>query len=236
MRLALAVVIGSVVARAQQQPGPSEKEQIAQLQGLADQVKSALASGNLEAGTRLATELGFAISRHERALTFAQFEAGLPAPGPGRFYTLARVAIAAFEASDYAKAESYANEVLALAPQYREDRSYGDRSYGDAIFYGNMVLGRVALRRDYDIPKAKAALMASGQTPGSPVLNSFGPNMSLAKDLLEAGERESVLQFFDECRAFWKSTGSVRKLDEWSAVVKGCCRLPHFGANLVYGP
>jgi tetratricopeptide (TPR) repeat protein len=233
MRLVFAVLICTVLARAQQQQPPSpEAAAIAQLQGLADRVKSALASGNLAAANRLATELGSAISRHERALTFAQLEAALPADGVDRFYTLARVANAAFDAADYAKAETYANELLALVPQYREDRSYRDRSYGDAIFYGNMVLGRVALRRDYNIPKAKAALLASGQTPGSPTLNSFGPDMSLAKDLLEAGERDSVLQFFDQCRAFWKTRVLERKLDDWSAVVKGCCRLPDFGYNL----
>jgi tetratricopeptide (TPR) repeat protein len=232
-----AALICTVLAWAQQQKPPSpEEEEIAQLQGLADRVKSALASGNLEAADRLATELGFAISRHERALTLAQLEAGLPADGPDRFYTLGRVAIAAFDASDYARAETYANELLALAPQYREDRRYDRRSYGDAIFYGNMVLGRVALRRDYNIQKAKAALLASGQTPGSPTLNSFGPNMNLAKDLLEAGERETVLQFFDQCRAFWKTIVHQRRLDDWSAVVKGCCRLPDFGPNMIYMP
>jgi hypothetical protein len=234
MRLVFAVLIWTVLAWAQQKS--PEEEAIVQLQGLADQVKSALASGNLAGANRLAAELGFAISRHERALTFAQLEAGLPADGVDRFYTLARVAIAAFEASDYTKAETYANEVLALAPQYREDQRYDHRSYGDAIFYGNMVLGRVAMRRVYNLPKAKARLIASGQTPGSPTLNSFGPNMNLAKDLLEAGERDTVLQFFDECRAFWKMGVREKKLDDWSAVVKGCCRLPDFGPNLDYMP
>jgi len=234
MRLVFAVLIWTALAWAQQKS--PEEEAIIQLQGLADQVKSALASGNLAGANRLSTELDFAISRQERALIFAQLEAGLPADGVDRFYTLARVAIAAFDASDYPKAETYANEALALAPQYREDRSYHDRSYGDAIFYGNMVLGRVALRRDYNIPKAKAALIASGQTPGSPTLNSFGPNMNLAKDLLEAGERDTVLQFFDQCRAFWKPPLQMRRLDEWVAVVKGCCRMPDFGANLNYLP
>lgn len=233
MRLVLAVLICTVPAWAQQRS--LEKGEIAQLQGLADQVKSALASGNLAAANRVATELGLAISLLQQVLELTQLEAALPADGPDRFYTLARVAIAAFDAADYAKAETYANEMLALVPQYREDRSYHDRSYGDAIFYGNMVLGRVALRRDYNIPKAKAALLSSGQTPGSPTLNSFGPNMNLAKELLEAGERESVLQFFEQCRAFWKRSG-LQRLDEWIAVVKGCCRMPDFGANLHYMP
>jgi hypothetical protein len=40
-------------------------------------------------------------------------------------------------------AESYANELLAGAPSYPKDWNYGN-----AIFSGNMLLGRVALRRD----------------------------------------------------------------------------------------
>jgi hypothetical protein len=62
-------------------------------------------------------------------------------------------------------------------------------------------------------------------------MNSFGPNMSLAKDLLEKGEREVVLEYFELCRKFWKlHTG---RLDDWSRDVKAG-RIPDFGANLVY--
>ena len=35
------------------------------------------------------------------------------------------------------------------------------------------------------IEEAKRHLLAAGRSSGSPVLGSFGPNMSLAKDLLE---------------------------------------------------
>jgi hypothetical protein len=94
-----------------------------------------------------------------------------------------------------------------------------------------MVLGRVALRRDKNVALAKNLLIASGKTPGSPQLNSFGPNMSLAKDLLAAGERDTVLEFFSECSSFWKQQFS--KLDQWAAMVKGGGD-PDFGANLRY--
>jgi hypothetical protein len=103
--------------------------------------------------------------------------------------------------------------------------------YGNAIFYGNMVLGRVVLSRDHKVDSAKSYLLAAGRTRGSPQLNSFGPNMSLAKDLLLAGERDTVLEFFTSCRAFWKM--GPTKLDEWTAAVKSG-RVPDFGANLKY--
>ncbi len=94
-----------------------------------------------------------------------------------------------------------------------------------------MLLGRVALRRDKNVAIARILLTAAGKTPGSPQLNSFGPNMSLAKDLLAAGERDTVIEFFGECSSFWKQEFS--KLNEWTATVKGG-GVPEFGANLRY--
>jgi hypothetical protein len=55
--------------------------------------------------------------------------------------------------------------------------------------------------------------------------------MSLAKDLLEKGERAAVLDFFVRCRSFWNM--GQTKLDQWTAMVKGG-GMPEFGANLVY--
>ena len=55
--------------------------------------------------------------------------------------------------------------------------------------------------------------------------------MSLAKDLLEKGEKETVLQYFDLCRKFWSMGGD--KLDQWTKDVKAG-QTPDFGANLVY--
>jgi len=62
-------------------------------------------------------------------------------------------------------------------------------------------------------------------------MNSFGPNMSLARDLLEQGERDVVLQYFDLCRNFWKM--GQDQLDHWTKDVKAG-NMPDFGANLVY--
>ncbi len=145
------------------------------------------------------------------------------ADGEDKFDGLTQLTKVAFEANDMGKAEAYANEVLRLAPQYA--RSW---NYGNAIHDGNSVLGRVRLRQG-KIAEAKNYLLMAGKTPGSPQLNSFGPNMSLAKELLEKGERDVVLQYFELCSEFWKS--GAKKLQDWSEVVKGN-RTPDFGANL----
>ena len=50
------------------------------------------------------------------------------------------------------------------------------------------------------------------------VLVSFGPNMDLAKGLLEKGERETVLRYFELCSGFWKDPRAL--LDPWKDTVK----------------
>jgi hypothetical protein len=142
-----------------------------------------------------------------------------------RFYGLDAVAMTAFEAGDIGKAETYANELLKLAARYRESWNYGN-----AIHKGNIVLGRIRLRQG-DLEKAKSYLLSAGATPGSPQLNSFGPNMTLAKELLEKGERDVVLHYFDLCRKFWKLPED--RLDVWTADVKAG-KIPDFGGNLKY--
>jgi len=71
--------------------------------------------------------------------------------------------------------------------------------------------------------------MKAGKTPGSPQINSFGSNMSLANDLLEMGEKETVIQYFEYCKKFWKSEDG--RLDSWISAIRGGGK-PYFGSNL----
>jgi hypothetical protein len=114
---------------------------------------------------------------------------------------------------------------MTLLPQFQ-----GNWNYGNAVQDANVVLGRIAVR-DGRIEDAKRYLAEAGKSPGSPQMNSFGPNMSLVKDLLEKGEREIVLEHFELCRKFWKMRNG--RLDQWSQEVKDG-KMPDFGANLVY--
>jgi hypothetical protein len=103
-------------------------------------------------------------------------------------------------------------------------------NYGNAVHKGNLTLGRIAASEGR-LADAVTFLRAAGETPGSPTLNSFGPNMSLARDLLERGERDAVLAYFEACRVFWKMGGS--RLDAWTKEVQAGT-IPNFGANLRY--
>jgi len=142
-----------------------------------------------------------------------------------RFYLLDSLAKAAYEADDLNKAKFYANDLLNLASQYRKDWNYGN-----AIHHGNLILGRIALKTG-DVDNAKKYLIEAGKTPGSPQLNSFGPNMALAKELLENGESDSVLKFLEQCEHFWEMKED--RLKKWRSDIQNKV-VPDFGANLSY--
>ena len=168
--------------------------------------------------------------------------------GATRYAVLADAAKLAVKGSALDDAQSYAIELLNSATDPK------DWNYGNAIFFGNMVQGQVALRRG-DLDAARSRLLSSGNTPGSPQLNSFGPNMSLARDLLTGvaevpsvglarrtaripprnvtspDVRQTVLEFFDLCQVFWIMGGD--RLQQWSRQVRAGV-VPDFGANLYY--
>jgi hypothetical protein len=155
----------------------------------------------------------------ERALIELENALKLSKRRSHRFYLLDDLAKSAFEAGNTAKARGYARRLLSQAAKYRKDWNYGN-----AIHYGNLVLGRLALDAG-DLAKAKSYLIKAGKTPGSPQLNSFGPKMSLAKELLDKGEREVVLKYFRLCARFWKS--GKNELTTWIATVQEG-RVPEF--------
>lgn len=142
-----------------------------------------------------------------------------------RFYALGEAAKAAFDVAEYDKARDHAAELESLTPTFTTSWNYGN-----AIQDFNIVEGRLALRAG-DIDVAKWHLLQAGRSRGSPQMNTFGPNMSLARDLLQKGERATVLQYFELCRKFWKHDGG--RLDEWTDAVKAG-EMPEFDrASLV---
>src|SRR5580700_2666882 len=149
--LLLAATLGSPAVWAQTPPSPLP-DQLQTLQDLADQVKAALQQGDLDTATRLSSRLMVGIASQRRALEptpqekLTKLEQAAAPSGSEHFYALSHLATAAFDAGDLNRAENYARELLATAPQYPKDWNYGN-----SIFYGNMVIGRVALRRDANV-------------------------------------------------------------------------------------
>jgi hypothetical protein len=157
---------------------------------------------------------------------FARMDAAVShLSGLERFYRLVGLAKAAFDAGEIDKAAADGYELLNMASQYP-----ADWNSGNAIYFGNWILGRIALRQG-DVTQAGQYLLGAAGTPGSPQLNTFGPNATLASELLLKGQTEVVLQYFELCAKFWKMDHG--QLTEWTAAVKAGS-IPNFGASLLY--
>jgi len=133
----------------------------------------------------------------------------------------------AFQDGQYEICEQLAMEYLDMAGQFRSNWNYGN-----ALHKANIYLGRIALQKG-QLTEAKGFLRKAGETPGSPQLNSFGPNMSLALDLLALGEKESVLKYLDACKKFWVWYLSRWKIYRWKRAIRRG-EIPNFGGNLIY--
>ena len=141
------------------------------------------------------------------------------------FYALNDAAKKSYDYDKYDEAQNYAEELQSLSEKFLDDWNYGN-----AIQDFHIVLGKIELK-DGNVSCAKEHLLSAGMSPGSPQMNSFGPNMSLAKELLLQGETEVVLEYFNLCRNFWELHDG--KLDNWINTVKSG-DLPDFGSNLIY--
>jgi len=108
----------------------------------------------------------------------------------------ADLAVAALEAGQVDAARKHAGEALAANTDTR------NWNYGNVVHDMNQVLGRAALRAG-NRAEARRALLAAGATPGSPQLDSFGPRFVLARELLDKGEKDVVLQYLDSVGKFW---------------------------------
>ena len=224
MRRALALFILAASLRAQ--PGQPTKDD---LNRMMDEMRAAIRREDWSEASRLSIRLNAALLMRTRTqatpiLELQHLETLAGRDPIARNPFLPRLAKAAFAAGDYVRAAGYADEALEAA---RHGVFWWT---GDAIHQGNIVLGRLALRRS-DVEEAKRALIAAGKTPGSSTLAGVGPNMQLAKDLLDRGESATVIEYLQECGAFWE--GNRGKLAEWIALVKAGLK-PDFGPNLGY--
>jgi len=205
----------------------------AEFLAFADAIQKALDQGNWSWARDYSVQIGTALlSAYKKTLpTSAQLLAQLEATSAGatereRFRLLPKMSMTALDSGDLNKARQYSTELLGEAQVHGKEWPSGE-----AIHFGNIVAGRVALAAG-DIESAKANLLAAGKTAGSPALNSFGPNMTLARDLLQKNDSATVIAYLDECRSFWKLEQG--RLAKWIDMAQRGV-MPDFGANLVYG-
>src|SRR5208282_5457821 len=128
-------------------------------------------------------------------------------PRLSRFYEIEQIIKSAYLAGDDDQVKSLAREYLSLASTYR-----CNWNYGNAIHDANRYPGLVSLRNG-NTQDAASFLQLSGKTPGSPQLNSFGPDLDLADGLLKRGEIGPVTQYLTDIKLFWK--GGRAQIDAW---------------------
>jgi hypothetical protein len=128
-----------------------------------------------------------------------------------RYFALPQAAKAAYMLGLFSEAREWSEEISELLQSVPKDWNYGN-----AIYYQNWVFGMFAFDAG-DLEKAKSYLVMAASTVGSPQLNSFGPNMKLARNLLKSGETEAFLNFLNQIEIFWKS--GKPWLDVWRSKV-----------------
>jgi hypothetical protein len=123
------------------------------------------------------------------------------------------MAAAAFKIGDYPAAARLAKVYLTST----------DRG---AVQRANTLLGRVALVSD-DIAGGRQYLLDSAGPEAARDVSVSGPTMVLAKELLEKGERDVVIEYLENCKLLWPRGEPT--LQNWIAEIKRG-RTPNFGS------
>lgn len=141
-----------------------------------------------------------------------------------RFYSLEDLMEAAYKSNDMAATIKLAQEYLELASAYP-----CNWNYGNAIHDANRYLGFVALKGG-DVDGAAVFLLRAGKSSGSPQLNTFGPELDLADELLQLGKAETVRVYLADIKKFWEMDQG--KVQEWLADIDkgGRPRINRFAA------
>lgn len=142
-----------------------------------------------------------------------------------RFYSLDEQIKTAYKANDFGKVKELAKENLGLAAVYR-----CNWNFGNAIHDTNRVLGLVSLKSG-DIDTAADYLLKAGKSTGSPQLNSFGPELDLANELLQLGKVDAVKSYLKDIKSFWEMDNG--QVDAWLAEIEkgGKPQLDRFTGN-----
>jgi hypothetical protein len=148
----------------------------------------------------------------ERALEAYRRVLALTRTATARESLAGEMAQASFKVGDFAGAAELAKVYLGST-----DRSAPQRA--------NTILGRVALRSG-DLPTARQYLLASSGPEAAKDISMSGPTMILAKELLDEGEQDTVIQYLENCVALWPRGADV--LSIWMADIKKG-KTPNFG-------
>jgi hypothetical protein len=108
-------------------------------------------------------------------------------------------------------AAAKARELLELA-----QRVPGALHSGYAVFEGNIMLGKVALRKGHKREAARY-LLAAADAPASDELRHSTILMNLPRTLIDWGERDAVVQFLDRIAS---KTLGAKEFQDWAAQIR----------------
>jgi hypothetical protein len=88
--------------------------------------------------------------------------------------------------------------------------------YGNVVHEANQIMGLAVLNEGH-VQEADQYLLAAGRTPGSPQIDSFGPNMMLAQQLLNHGQSQTVIEYLRLVAVFWAhdSEADLQRLEKF---------------------
>jgi hypothetical protein len=94
-------------------------------------------------------------------------------------------------------------------------RDHGDSSH--AIYAGNLILAQAALDQE-DIANARRYLLEAATTTGTPAIQEKGPDLTVARVLLDRGERDTVLEYLRRAHTFWPQGDTI--LERWETAIR----------------
>ena len=124
-----------------------------------------------------------------------------------RFYAISKEIDEALFTNELQEVRTLAEEYLKLSKKYAKNWNYGN-----AIHDANIALGIVELRKG-KLSNSANYLVAAGESTGSPQLNSFGPDLTLANVLLKKGQRAPVSKYLRGVSNFWEMDEG--RLEAW---------------------
>lgn len=135
---------------------------------------------------------------------------------------LQKLAKIAFKLDNFDRSRQFANE---LVLEFGDD--VNDFNYDNATHVGNIILGRIALREN-DVKRAKEHLLIAARAPQRARVSYLRPEMTLAEELFQRGEKDAVSEYLKLCEAFESPDKTV--LRKWQDEIKSG-KTPSFNAG-----
>jgi hypothetical protein len=149
---------------------------------------------------------------------FEQIQAALPDTGSSAELDYARSSLTLFLAEVLVEVGALELADSLAARELQRGISGGGGERGNIVYQMNQVRGRIALQRGRR-SQAIEFLHRASETPGSPQLVTFGPQLFLARELLEAGEVAAVRQFLSSLPRFWVGPDAEAFLADAIAII-----------------